>query len=77
MGAGQPLLRVLLALIVGEHRECVIVTATGPVANDLCLVGSLVRASGPFCVALEGIVAAEAYHLFGPICLGGDNDGIW
>lgn len=54
-----------------------IVTAIGPVPVDFCLVGSLDPASGPFRVDLEGIVAAEAYHLFGPICLGGDSDGVW
>lgn len=59
------------------HKECVIVTAIGPVPVDFCLVGSLDPASGPFRVDLEGIVAAEAYHLFGPICLGGDSDGVW
>ena len=54
-----------------------IVAAIGPAAVDFCLVGSLDPASGPFRVDLEGIVAAEAYYLFGPICLGGDSEGVW
>ena len=52
-------------------------TAIGLVAIDICSVESLVPASGPFRVELEGIVAAGPYRLVDPVPLGGDSDGVW
>lgn len=53
-----------------------LLTVIGPLAIDACLVGSLVPATGPFCVDLEGIVEAGTYRLFGRVCLGGSSDDV-